>query len=267
MGVYYAATLLVRAVGTYHNLFMLGQLFHQIFYQPLLNILVFFYNTVGQDLGLAIILITILLKLITYPLNTRALKSQKALQTLQPKINELKVRHKGDKTGLSQAIMELYKTEKVNPASSCLPLLIQLPFLIAVYQVFRAGLQTSAGLQDLYPFIANPGILKVISFGFLDLSQRNIILAVLAAIATFWQSKMLPQAKPAKVEGSKDEDMTAVMNRQMVYVMPFMTLIIGISLPAGLTLYWLTMTLLQAAQQWYVFHKKQTVACPIDKKV
>ncbi|MFA6428570.1 MAG: YidC/Oxa1 family membrane protein insertase [Candidatus Buchananbacteria bacterium] len=244
---------------------MISELFFAVFYQPMFNLLVFFYNIIGKDLGLAIILITILLKIITYPLNSRALKSQKALQQIQPKINELKVKHKGDSTGLSQAIMGLYKEEKVNPASSCLPLLIQLPFLIAIYRVFSFGITKVDSLKDLYSFVHNPGILQNVSFGFLDLAQRNVVLAILAAAATFWQVKMLPQPKPANINGSKDEDMAAMMNKQMVYLMPAMTLFIAISLPAGLSLYWLVMTLLQVAQQWYVFKKQENTTTAVVK--
>jgi YidC/Oxa1 family membrane protein insertase len=237
---------------------MLGQLFHQIFYQPIFNLLVFFYNTLpGHDLGVAIILITILLKFLTYSLNARALKSQKALQTLQPQLNALKEKYKNDKVGLSQAMMELYQKEKINPASSCLPLLIQFPFLIAVYQVFRVGLTSGTSLKDLYPFIHNPGSLNAISFGFLNLAHQNLILAALAALAAFWQAQMLPVPKPAHVSGSQDEDVMAMVNKQMRYMMPAMTFFIGVSLPAGLTLYWLVMTLFQAVQQKIIFEKKK----------
>lgn len=228
-----------------------------IFYVPLLNLLVFLYNIVPwQDLGVAIILLTLIIKLVLYPLNKKAITSQKALQDLQPKLDDIKKKYKNDKEGQAKAMMEIYKKEKINPASSCLPMLVQLPFLIAVYRVFKTGLDNGS-LDYLYPFIYNPGVLNNMAFfNLLDLSERNIILAILAGLAQFWQGKMLATKKPAiKTEGSKDEGFATIMNKQMLYVMPVFTVFIGLSFPAGLTLYWLVNTLLTALQQLIIFRK------------
>ncbi|MFA6255255.1 MAG: YidC/Oxa1 family membrane protein insertase [Patescibacteria group bacterium] len=237
----------------------MAQFFTTILYQPLLNLLVFLYNIIpGHDLGLAIILLTVLIKLVLYPFARQSIKSQKALQDLQPKVEALKKQYKDDKEKMAKEMMVLYKAEKVNPLSSCLPLLIQLPFLIAVYQVFRTGLDSSS-LSLLYPFVQNPGQLNAISFGFLDLAKVNLVLAGLTGLAQFWQTKMLMAKKQPKIEGAKDENMMAMMNKQMLYFMPVFTVIIGASLPAGLVLYWLVMTVLTALQQLLMFrhNKKQ----------
>ncbi len=238
-------------------------IFTTFFYQPILNLLVFLYNiSPFSDIGIAILLLTIVIKLALWPLNNSSIKSQKALQDLQPKIDELKKIHKDNKIALSQATMDLYKNNKVNPFSSCLPLLIQLPFLIAVFQVFRDGVNSKLDL--VYPFITNPGSIDMISFGFVDLAQPNIYLAVLAGLAQFWQSKMMLAKKPViKTEGSKDENMAAIMSKQMTYVMPVVTVFIGIKLPGGLTLYWFVLTLLTALQQLLIFKKKKE----LDDKV
>ena len=107
------------------------QFYNLILYQPLFNLLIFLYNLIPwHDLGIAIIVLTIVIKVVLWPLSGKALKSQKALQSLQPKIEDLKAQYKDDKEGMSRAMMALYKTEKINPFSSCLPLLIQLPFLM-----------------------------------------------------------------------------------------------------------------------------------------
>ena len=123
----------------------------------------------------------------------------------------------------------------VSPFSSCLPLLIQFPFLIAVYQVFRKGLTEAQSLDILYPFVHNPGSINAVSFGLVDLSKPNVVLAVLAGIAQYWVSKMLIGKKQPKVPGAKDEGMTAMMNKQMTFFMPLITVFIGLSLPGGLT--------------------------------
>lgn len=230
-------------------------LFQEVFYRPILNLLVFLYNTVpGHDLGLAIILLTIIIKLILHPFSVQSLKSQKALQELQPKINALKEQYKDDKQGLAKATMDLYKENKVNPFSSCLPLLIQLPFLIAVYQVFRDGLANHLG--SVYAFVYKPETINAFSFGFLDLSKPNIVLAVLAGAAQFWQAKTMMAKNDKNATPAKEGDISAMMSKQMLYMMPALTIFIGISLPGGLTLYWFVLTLLTAIQQWWMFKKK-----------
>jgi YidC/Oxa1 family membrane protein insertase len=227
-----------------------------VFYQPILNLLVFLYNSVSfHDLGVAIILLTIVIKFVLWPLGRSSIKSQKALQDLQPKLEELKKKYPNDKAELSRATMELYKENKVNPFSSCLPLLIQLPFLLAVYRVFRDGVSNKLDL--VYSFISRPETINVISFGFLDLAKPNVYLAVLAGLAQFVQAKMMFTKKPeVSTPGSKDESMAAIMNKQMLYFMPAITIFIGISLPGGLTLYWLVLTLVTALQQFITFSKK-----------
>lgn len=238
----------------------MANFFTIVFYQPILNLLVYLYNTISfHDLGLAIIFLTAVLKLILWPLGRSAIKSQKSLQDLQPKINELKKEYGNDKTALSRATMDLYKKNKVNPFSSCLPLLIQLPFLIAVYRVFRDGVNNK--LDYVYSFIARPEAINLVSFGFLDLGKPSIPLAVLAGLAQFWQAKMMITKQPVvKTPGSKDESMAAIMNKQMLYFMPAITIFIGISLPGGLTLYWFVLTLLTVLQQLVTFRKKSDTA-------
>ncbi len=237
-------------------------IYETFLYQPIFNALVFLYNNIpGNDVGLAIIVLTVIIKLVLFPFSLQSLKSQKALQSLQPKLDELKKKHKDNKEAMTKEMMELYKKEKVNPFSSCLPLLIQLPFLIAVYQVFRSGL-TSDNFELLYPFVANPGHINSMFLGFMDLSQPSIYLAVLTAAVQFWQSKMMMAKRPPQKlrdkKGAKDEDMAAVMNKQMLYFMPIITIIIGASLPSGLILYWFITTLLTVAQQFYFLRDKKS---------
>lgn len=232
---------------------MISTIYHTVLYQPLYNILVFFYNIMpGHDIGLAIIMLTIVVKLILWPFFSQSIKAQRAMQSIQPKIDELKEKYKDDKQKLGPALMELYKKEKVSPFASCLPLLLQLPFLIAVYKVFSVGL-SNGSLDAVYPFIYNPGTINPISLGLINLSQPNIIMAALAGLSQFWQSKLMFARQP---QSDKNKNSTmAIMNKQMTYFMPLITVFIGASLPAGLTLYWLIITVLGIAQQTWVFKK------------
>ncbi len=239
----------------------MASFYHSLLYQPIFNFFVGLYNVLpGHDIGLVILALTILIRVILYPLTKSSIKSQKALQELQPKMEEVKKQYAGDQQKQAQALMELYKTNKVNPFSSCLPLLIQLPILIALYQVMNAGLTLTDLSKDLYPFVHNPGQMNAMSFWIFNLAKPNIFLALLAGAAQYWQAKMMSVRQPPKAAGAggKDESMMAMMNKQMLYMMPAMTVLIGFSLPAGLTLYWFFSTLLMGVQQVWMFKKNNT---------
>lgn len=237
------------------------RLYNTIFLEPIFNALIWLYNLVG-DVGIAIVILTIAVRLIILPITLRSLKSQKALQELQPKLNALKEKHKGNREALAKATMGLYKQEKVNPASSCLPLLIQLPVFIALYQAMRIGLQ-NGGMDLLYGFIGDPGAVDPVGFGFVDLAKASVPLAVLAGASQYWQAKMLSRHKPEKkIPGSKDESMLGAMNKQMLYVMPVFTVVIGFSLPGGVILYWLVTNLLTILQQYVFLRPKAAVNSP-----
>jgi YidC/Oxa1 family membrane protein insertase len=182
------------------------------------------------------------------------------MQDLQPKLDALKAEHGADKEKLAKATMELYTSEKVSPLSSCLPVLIQLPIIIALYSVLRAGLKPES-LTALYAFVHNPGAINEVAFGFLDLTKRSIPLALVAGVFQFFQTKMLMSRRPPKAirekEGVKDEDALAAMNKSMTYTMPVMTAVIGSTLPAGLALYWVTVNLITIVQQAIAFRKKE----------
>ncbi|MFH0873800.1 MAG: YidC/Oxa1 family membrane protein insertase [Candidatus Komeilibacteria bacterium] len=231
-----------------------------IFYQPLFNLLVWLYNVIpGHDMGVTIIALTVIIRLILYPLAQRAIVSQRAMQTLQPKIDQLREELKNDKEKLSKELMELYKREKINPVSSCLPVLIQLPFLFALFAVFNSGLN-NGGFELLYPFVKNPGSLNTMAFGFFDLVQKNIPLAVITGILQFVQTKMLMVSNKNKTMGTST--MTKAMNQQMLYMMPIFTIIIGASLAAGITLYWLITTLFSIGQQYFLLRHKPPTSTP-----
>lgn len=227
------------------------QYFHTILIQPLLNALIWFYNVIpGQDMGLAIIALTLLIRVLLIPSFQKSLRSQKELQQMQPKLDEIREQYKGDKEAQTKAVLEFYKQNKINPFSSCLPLLLQLPILIALYRVFLTGLQGEIS-GELYSFVANPGVIHTNFLGFLDLTKSNIVMAVLAGGLQFVQSKMItPKTK------TPSTDRTArLMSAQFTYFMPILTVVIAASLPAGLSLYWVVTTLFAIGQQWYIMRK------------
>lgn len=242
------------------------ELFHVAIYQPVYNVLVFFYNVIPlHDFGIAIILTTLLIKFLFIPLSKKQIESQKKMQELQPKIKELQKKYKDNKEQQTKAMMALYKEHKTNPFSGCLPLIIQLIVLIAIYRVIinitEAGLTINSA--DLYSFIQLPGAINHLFLGFLDLTKPNYVLAFLSAIAQYFQTKMLFQSqksdKPA--EKTTDEpDFASIMNKQMLYLGPGITFFIGVTFPAALALYWFVSTLFMIVQQMAIFKvKKDTI--------
>ena len=232
---------------------LLINLFNQILYYPLFNALVWLYNIIpGQDLGIAIIILTALIRLILYPLSRKAIRSQKAMAKLQPEIKEIRKKYK-NKEEQAKAMMGLYQKYKINPFSGCLPILIQLPILVALYRVFFTGLDPQK-LNGLYSFIEQPSSLNPIFLGLVDLSQRSIVLAILAGIFMFIQSKMLmPQKALQSTQGTKIAglDISSLMSHQIVYFMPLITIFIAWNLPAALPLYWIVITLFGIVQQHF----------------
>ncbi|OIO48532.1 MAG: hypothetical protein AUJ32_00300 [Parcubacteria group bacterium CG1_02_40_82] len=231
---------------------ILSLLFNEVIYRPLFNGLIFLYNVLpGHDFGIAIIVLTVIIRIILYPLNQKAIKSQKEMQLIQPKVKEVQQKYKNNKEEQGKALMDLYKEHKINPASGCLPILVQLPILWGLFSVLRAGLNPEK-LTQLYSFVARPEIINNTFLGILDLSQKSIILAILAGIAQFIQSKMLMP----KTSASQSSDFSSVMNKQMVYFFPVFTVFIAASLPAGLGLYWVATTVFGIVQQYFVLKKK-----------
>ncbi|MBI2627041.1 MAG: membrane protein insertase YidC [Parcubacteria group bacterium] len=230
----------------------MSNLFNQLLLTPFFSVLVFFYNTVAfGDFGVAIIMLTFLVRLVLSPLSYKALRSQKEMQELQPKLKELQEKYKNDKQALAQATMDLYKLHKVNPFSGCLPLLIQLPILIALYQVSIKGF-SSEMLARVYSFIDQPDQINSISLGFIDLTKKSWGLAIIAGFSQFIQSKLsLTKSVKIKEGGQKDQvkskesalDMQNMMQKQMLYFFPILTIVMSTSFPAGLPLYWIATTL------------------------
>lgn len=219
-------------------------MFTEIIYRPLLNLTVFLYTTVGfLDMGVAIIAVTVVTRLVLLPLSLRTARSQRAMAQLAPEIERIKERLKGDMTAQSAEVMKLYKDRGVSPLSGCLPLLIQFPILIGLYQVFLKLFKPET-LTLLYPFIPHPETLNTMAFGFLDISVPSHILAILAGVAQFIQAKMTGAAQQT--------GQAAAMNRQMMYLLPLMIIVIGWNLPAGLSLYWVSTTLVSIGEQLYL---------------
>lgn len=231
----------------------------KLLYVPLLNILVLLYVYIpGQDLGLAIIAITLLIRLVLHPSYRTTLRAQRDMQKIQPYIEKLKVEFKDDQKRQSEEMLKLYKEHKVNPLGSCLPLIIQLPIIFALYRVFIAGLSTSS-LAHLYSWFPNPPAqLHTVFLSFLhipqlaiDLTTRNIYLAIAAGLAQLFQTwitlKRTRQTTPQPAKPGFN------IQSNIMLIFPVMTFGLAMTLPSALSLYWATATLVMTLEQLWVF--------------
>ncbi len=225
-------------------------IFHAALYQPLFNALVFLYDYIpGKDLGVAIIVLTILLRFALYPLTLKALRAQKALSDLQPKMKEIQERFKDNKDEASRKLLELYQKEKFNPLSAILPILVQLPLLIALYSVFRNGLNIDQ-LSWLYGFVKNPGHINQSFLGILNLGERSFIVALLSGVFQLIQSKQILALNPKPQTGQ-----ASMIQSYTTYMFPILTVFITMRFPSALGLYWITTSLCSIGQQWYFMRK------------
>ena len=233
----------------------IAAIFYEIFYRPIFNILILIYDFLPfKDFGLSIIILTVLTRVIFYPLIVKSARSQKELAKLQPRVKEIQDKYK-NKEEQTKAIMALYKDRKVNPLAGCTPLLIQMPILIALFSVFKDGLKTEA-LNNLYYFVPRPEHINTLAFGFLDLTAKTpLLLALAAGLMQFLQAKIMPQ--PAITSGAKSDSfaMGKVLSMQMKYIFPLVTVYIAYNFPAGLGLYWVAITIVSVMQQYAVNRK------------
>ncbi|MEZ4103070.1 MAG: YidC/Oxa1 family membrane protein insertase [Candidatus Paceibacterota bacterium] len=230
-------------------------MFTKIFYEPIYNALVFLVDIIpGGDIGLAIILLTLIIKFILLPLHRKAIVSQIKLKQIEPKINEIKEKYT-DKQEQAAKTFELYKQEKINPLSGCLPILIQLPIIFALYRVFLNGFDFSSA-EHLYSFVKSPESVNINFLGVFDLSVKNLFLAVLAGITQFFQIDLAVKRNPqVKNDGSMQANISGMMSKQMRLIMPVFVGFISYQISGAIALYWSVNNIFTTVQE-IVINKK-----------
>jgi len=225
-------------------------MFQAIFLRPIFNLLVVVYNALPQpDLGIAVILLVVLLRVILWPLFQKAAQSQIMFAKIQPDVERIQKKYKEDRQEQTKQLLALYREHKFNPFSGMLVILVQIPLIIALYQVFLRGIGNDFS-SLLYASVKNPGMLNAQFFGLIDLTKPFFPLVVVAALAQFWQSKTLPQPK------SQDpKSFQAMFSRQMVYMGPILTVAIFSRFPAVVPLYWGVTSVVSVGQQYLVERK------------
>lgn len=234
----------------------LGFLFRLVVLQPLFNFLILLYRLLpGHDLGVAVLLLTVAIKALLWPLNRQAFLNQKKMGRVQARLKELQGKYKDRPAEQAQQMNELFRQEKINPWSSLWPVVVQLPILLALYQIFsREVWQINAGL--LYPFVPTTSRVNPLFLGLLDLSQPNALLAFLAALLQFWQTrtaeKLMKQGQPQPAGGSLNA--SALLQKEMLFLFPALTFFILLKFPSVLGLYWTAISFLATIEQ-HLFQK------------
>ena len=211
-------------------------IYQEIFYRPLLNGLLFLTRVLpGNDLGFAVILITVFVRILIFPLTHKMIHTQNKMKSMEPELKKI-YSEKKNKEEQSKAIMELYKTHGINPFSGFLSILVQFPLLFAMYNVFWRGIPFQ--VADVYNFLTIPQHINTLFLNFINLSTPSVGLAAAAALSQFWQVKL---ATPPQNNISGKKDSQAMMQKQMLYMFPVLIFFIGFKLPSAVALYWTTM--------------------------
>ncbi|MDP2676886.1 MAG: YidC/Oxa1 family membrane protein insertase [bacterium] len=214
-------------------------LFHTIFSQPLFNALVFLTGQMPfHDLGLAIIILTILVRFIIFPFTHRSIVTQIQMRKIEPEIKKIRETHKNNQQEIAQKTMALYKAHGVSPFSGCLMLLIQFPVLIALYTVFINSIPDSA--HTLYSFVILPEMINVHFLSLVNLTKASFVIAFLAGLSQFIQMRLAIPPSTEKKTTNASEDITKRFMKQAQYIFPVFIIVISLRFPAALALYWTT---------------------------
>lgn len=241
----------------------IGTFFNLIFTYPIFNVLILLYRLFG-DFGLSIIVLTIMIRLVLFPLTVKQLKSQKAMQAIQPQMAEIRKKYPKDRQAQYQEMQALQKAYGVRPLAGCLPLLVQLPVLYGLFFALNTVLRSPklANINSIiYPFLPHFQSLSQLNtnlnwFAFLGV-HINLgvpapgLLPILAGLATFVQLRM-SQLKNVSTGTGKDANAMATQMKTMQYIMPLFTIFIAWGFPAGLALYWTTSSVFAIVQQYLI---------------
>jgi YidC/Oxa1 family membrane protein insertase len=231
---------------------MLGHLFTTFIHAPIYNALVFLVGVVpGGDVGIAIIILTTLIKLVLLPLSIGAIRSQVAMKEIDPELKRLRLEFKNNQEELGKRTMALFKEKKVNPVASILVLLIQIPIVIGLYRVFLSeGSGTGFDPAGLYSFVHLPLTISFSFLGLVDLTGKSIALALVVMVTQFVYARMLTTQKPDPAEpASFQTDLARSMHLQMRYVFPILMGVIAYAVHAAVALYFVVSNVFAIGQE------------------
>ncbi len=255
--------------------------------QPLINLLIFAYEIFGNNLGFAIIVLTAGVRLLIMPMTNKSMQNASKMQALKPELDALKEKYGKDKQALAQAQMDLYKKNNINPAGGLMPMILQFILVIALFQAFNKVLalpnigelntilyqplklanDAIINTKFFYLDLVKPDVITIdnpVNLGFFTISILPGFFLILAAVGQFFSSKLMMSKNSikkqqtnlsAKNKKNSQTDAMMDMQKQMIYLMPFLTLFIGLKFPSGLVLYWITFSAMMLFQQLYTKDK------------
>jgi len=247
---------------------MIGNFFHIIFFKPLYNGLIVLIKFLPfNDLGLAIIVLTLVVRFVLFPLGHKAVKTQRSIKQIEPEITKIKETFKKDRQEQTRRIMELYKAHGISPFSGFLTLFIQLPVFIALFLVLREGVVFKP--EFLYSFVQLPESVNTLFVGLIELAKPSYVIAILAGLSQFFQIKMsMPKISKKNDSGKRSfgADLQKSLALQMKYVMPVLIVFIAMRFPSGLALYWTTSNIFAIVHETFVSKKAGKILDKNDYK-
>lgn len=240
-------------------------LFTVLLYQPIYNLLVFLVDVVpGGDIGVAVILATVLVKVLLVPVSVSAMKTQAALKEVAPQIKKLQEEYKADKETQARKLLELYAEHKIRPFSSLLLILIQIPIVLALYFVFTHERFPVISLDMLYPFVPAPETVSVSFLGVFDVTSRSIFLALLAGAIQYLQLRILMRNLPPADPTSNEAKMMQDVQKVMTFAMPVLIVAVSFGANAVVALYFATSSAAALLQEVFVrkLLKKREIVTP-----
>lgn len=235
----------------------MNALWNTVFYQPIYNILIFIINNITfGDVGFAIILVTIVVKLVLSPLTRKSIKSQILMKRMEPELKQIK-NDFPNKEEQAKKTFELYKKYGTNPFSGCLVILLQLPVIFALYYVFYKPFAIDVSL--IYSFIQTPTLIHTNFLGLIEMGSKSIFLGLFAGITQFIQGYLSTPVKPKleivnKIDTPKtfQEQLSDSMQLNVRYILPVFIAFIAWKISAAVALYWIVSNIFTIAQEWYI---------------
>lgn len=238
---------------------MWSYIWHTFFFDPVYNTLIFFIDVVpGGDIGVAIILTTVLVKVLLLPLSVKAAKTQVVMRELDPKLKEIKKEHADDREAQAKAMMELYKEAGLNPFASIFLVFLQIPIIISLYlSVYSGGGVALPGINTdiLFSFIPEPAVVTMMFLGVIDIAGRSLPLALLAGVTQFFQARLtIPAATPREsgAESNFKDDFQRSMQVQMRYILPIIIFVVAYTISAAIALYFAVSNIVALLQELYI---------------
>lgn len=232
----------------------MSSLFNTLFYKPLYNAFIYLFDLTPFDAGIVIIIFTVIVKLILFPLSIKATKSQMEMKSIENDLKLIKDKYKDNKEEQTKKTVELYKEKGINPFAGIFVLLVQLPIIIGLYQVFLKSGLPSIKEALLYSFVSVPEIINMNFLSIINVSEKSIVLGLFAAITTYFQIRYstLETEKDVKNKNTNEPDFAKMMQVQMKYMFPVLVFFISWSVSSAISIYWITSNIFTILQEVYI---------------